>query len=162
MKTKIWLLFITGFMIGILAATAQAFFRIQPPVAYGICLLGHPSGLTKWFTNNIFGTDLSTTEVFAVYPSLLVVGIFIGSIVAAYRNKELGLRPGPVDNKFIAVLFGFLVANFGLLWGSCPIRTGLLISYGSIMALIALISIAIGIILACKYVRFRVKREKYK
>lgn len=159
MKIKFWLTFITGLIMGVSAAAVQAYFQVQPPAAYGICLLGHPSILTKWLMNNVLGTDLAITAVFVVFPSLLVIGVFIGSYVAAYRNKELGWRPGPVRNRYMAVMFGFLVVNFGLLWGACPIRTGLLVSYGRVMAVIALVSIAVGVILACLYIRSRVKKE---
>ncbi len=154
--------FITGLIIGVSAAAVQAFFQVQPPVAFGVCLLGHPSVMVKWLMNNIFGMNLSITPAFVVFPSLLVVGVIIGSYVAAYTNKELGWRPGPVTNRYMAVMFGFLVANFGLLWGACPIRTGLLVAYGDVMAVIALFSIAVGVILACWYVRSRVRKETFR
>jgi hypothetical protein len=155
-------IFITGIVMGVLAAAAQAFFEVQPPVAFGICLLGHPSIMTKWLMNNVLGTDFTITAVFVAFPTLLVFGLFIGSYVAAYRNKEQEWRPGPVRNKYMAVTFGFLVASFGMLWGACPIRTGLLLSYGSIMAVIALASIVVGVILACMYVRLRVRKESFQ
>lgn len=150
---------ITGLIMGVSAAVAQAYFQVQPPVAYGICLLGHPRDLIYWITNNLLGTNWRSIEIFTIFPTLLVVGVFVGSYMAAYRNKEFKIRPGPVRKKFSAVVFGFLVANFGLLWGSCPIRTGLLVSYGSVMALIALASIVVGVVLACEYVRLRAKKE---
>lgn len=153
------LVFVTGLLMGVLAAAAQAFFQVQPPVAYGICLIGHPSDLSHWIINNLLGTDWPMHEAFIVFPTLLVVGVFIGSFIAARRNGELKLRPGPVRIRDMAVLFGFLVANFGLLWGACPIRTGLLASYGSVIAVIALVSIIIGVLLACVYVRLRVRKE---
>lgn len=158
MKLRSWLPLITGLVIGISAAVAEAFLRIQPPAGYGVCLLGHPASLAKWVTNSVFGTNLGITPVFVIFPSLLVIGILIGAYVASYRNKELKLRPGPVTNRYKAVMFGFLVVNFGLLWGSCPIRTGLLVSYGWVMAVIALVTIIFGVILACKYIRFKVGR----
>lgn len=162
MKIKFWLILITGFIIGVSAAALQAYFQVKPPVAYGICLLGHPSIITKWLMNNILGTDLPITAVFVAFPSLLAVGVIIGSYLAAYRSKELKWRPGPVRNKYMSVLFGFLVVNFGLLWGACPIRTGLLVSYGNVMAIIAFFSIAVGIVLACLYVRSRTKKETFR
>ena len=153
---------ITGLIMGVSAAAAQAYFQVQPPVAYGICLLGHPRDLTHWIINNLFDTNWPLFEVFVVFPALTVIGVVIGSFIAANINKELKLRPGPVRKKLSAFMFGFLVVNFGMLWGSCPIRTGLLASYGNVMAVIALASIVIGVLLACTYVRFRVKREAVK
>lgn len=149
---------VTGLVMGIVAAVVQAFFQVQPPEAYGICLIGHPSDLLSWITNNLFGTNWVIHKAFVVFPSLLVIGVFIGSATAAYRNKELKLQPGPVRKNFLAFILGFLVINFGLLWGSCPIGTALLVSYGSVTGLIALASIVIGVILSCVYVRLRVKR----
>jgi hypothetical protein len=161
-KIKIPLVFITGLIMGVSAAAAQAFFSVQPPVAFGICMLGHPAIMTKWLLNNIFETGLAITPIFVSFPTLLVVGVLIGSYAAAYQNKELSWRPGPVRNRYMAAMFGFLVVNFGLLWGACPIRTGLLIAYGQVIAVIALFSIAVGVILACLYIRSRVKKETFK
>jgi hypothetical protein len=55
-------------------------------------------------------------------------------------------------------MYGFLVVNLGLLWGACPIRTALLVSYGSVLAVIALASIVVGVMIAIAYVRLRVKK----
>ena len=161
-KPSFNLVFITGLIMGVSAAAAQAFFQVRPPEAYGICLLGHPRDLTTWITNNFLGINWPITEAFVVFPVLTVIGVFIGSYIAANRNKEFKLRPGPIRKKFYAFMFGFLVVNFGLLWGSCPIRTGLLASYGNVMAVIALASIAIGVLLALAYVRLKVKKEKLR
>ncbi|MCK5604690.1 cytochrome C [Candidatus Pacearchaeota archaeon] len=155
------LVFFTGLAMGILAAAAQAFFRLESPVAYGICLLGHPRDFTVWVANGIAGTDWPALEVFAIYPALTVIGVVVGSFIAANRNSELKLRPGPVRSRVYPFVFGFLVINLGLFWGSCPIRTGLLASYGNIMAVIVLVSIAFGVFLAVQYVRFRVRRDKF-
>ncbi|MBU04959.1 MAG: cytochrome C [Dehalococcoidales bacterium] len=149
---------VIGLIMGVAASAAQAFFQVIPPVADGISFLGHPRGLLNWIVNNLFGTDLAITKAFIVYPPLTVIGVFIGSFVAAARNKELRLRPGPVRKKVSAGILGFLVANFGLLWGACPIRTALLVSYGSVLATIALASIVIGVILAGAYMQSSAKR----
>lgn len=156
------LVFITGIIMGVLAAAAEAFFQVQPPEAYGICLIGHPRELTNWIADNLFGANWALSEAFLVFPTLLVVGVFVGSFMAAHRSKELKLRPGPVRNKYMAILFGFLVANLGLLWGACPIRTALLISYGNIMAVVAFVSIIVGVLLACIYIRWATKKESFQ
>ena len=152
---------ITGLVIGIMAAIVQAFFKVQPPIAYGICLIGHPRDLTAWLSNNLFDTSWTINEAFIIFPTLTVLGVILGAITSAYRNNEWRFRSGPVRNRFYAFMFGFLVVNFGLAWGSCPIRTGLLVSYGNIMAVIVLISITAGVLFALLYIKFRVKREKY-
>lgn len=149
---------VIGIVMGLLAAAAQAFFQVQPPVANGISFLGHPRELLNWIVNNLFGADWPIAKAFIVLPPLTVIGVLIGSFVAASRNKELKLRPGPVRKKVLAAIFGFLVANFGLLWGACDMRTALLVSYGSILAVIALVSIIIGVALAGFYMQSAAKR----
>jgi flagellar biosynthesis protein FliQ len=149
---------IIGLIMGVAAAALQAFFQVQPPVAYGISFFGHPSDLLTWITNNLLETDWPIRDPFIVFPALTVIGVFIGSFIAATRNKELKLRSGPVRKNFFAFIFGFLVINLGLLWGACPIRTALFVSYGNVLAVIALASIVVGVVLAIAYVRFRVKK----
>jgi len=151
------IVFVTGFIMGLIAAAIQSYIDIQPPEAYGICLVGQPRDFINLIINNNFSQNWPVTEVFIIYPTLLVMGVVLGSFISAQRKRELNFRPGPVRSKLSAFTFGFLVINFALLWGSCPIRTGLLVSYGNIMAVIALGSIALGAILACIYVRIRVR-----
>lgn len=149
---------VIGIVMGLLAAAAQAFFQVQPPVANGISFLGHPRELLNWIVNRLFETDWPITRAFLIYPPLTVIGVLIGSFIAAGRNKELKLRPGPVRKKVLAAIFGFLVANFGLLWGACDMRTALLVSYGSVLALVALISIVGGVVLAGLYMQHSAKK----
>jgi len=160
MKLKLgtYRVFIVGIIMGLSAAAIQAYFQVQPPVAYGISFIGHPNDLFTWITNNLLGTNWPVREAFIVLPCLTVIGVFIGSFIAAGRNKELRLRPGPVRNKFLAVIFGFLIVNFGLLLGSCPIRVALIVGYGGVVGVIALASIAIGVILATVYIRSRARK----
>lgn len=151
-------LLVIGIVMGLLAAAAQAFFQVQPPVANGISFLGHPREMLNWVVNRLFETDWPVTRAFLIYPPLTVIGVLIGSFIAAGRNKELKLRPGPVRKKVLAAIFGFLVANFGLLWGACDMRTALLVSYGSVLAVIALVSIVIGVALAGFYMQNSAKK----
>ena len=151
-------LLVIGIVMGLLAAAAQAFFQVQPPVANGISFLGHPRELLNWIANRLFETNWPVTRAFLLYPPLTVIGVLIGSFIAAGRNKELKLRPGPVRKKVLAAIFGFLVANFGLLWGACDMRTALLVSYGSVLAVIALVSIIIGVMLAGFYMQYSAKK----
>lgn len=150
---------VTGIIMGLSAAAAQAFFRVQPPEAYGICLIGHPRDMVNWLLDNFLHTDWPISEVSYLFPVFTVFGVLVGSLIAAYKNKELNFRSGPVRSKFFAFMFGFLVVNFGLMWGSCPIRTGLLVSYGNVLAIIVLVAITVGVLLACIYIRFRIKKE---
>jgi hypothetical protein len=146
------LIVITGLTIGIGAAALQAFFGVHPPEAYGVCLIGHPSVLVKWLMNNLFSTRLPVGAEFVVFPSLLVVGIVGGALIASVKSgelkSELKLQPIPVKSKYMALLFGFLVANLGLVVGACPIRTALLVGYGSVLGVIMLAAIITGVFLA--------------
>jgi len=151
-------LLVIGIVMGLLAAAAQAFFQVQPPVANGISFLGHPRELLNWIVNRLFGANWPITRAFLVYPPLTVIGVLLGSFIAAGRNKELKLRPGPVRKKVLAAIFGFLVANFGLLWGACDMRTALLVSYGSVLALVALLSIVGGVLFAGLYMQHSAKK----
>jgi len=160
MKLKLgsYRVFVVGAIMGLSAAAIQAYFQVQPPEAYGISFIGHPNDMFSWITNKLAGTNWPVHDAFIVYPVLTVVGVLIGSFIAASRNKELKLQAGPVRKKFLAVIFGFLIANLGLLWGSCPIRTSLMVGYGSVIAVIALASIVVGVLLAIVYLRLRARK----
>ena len=60
--------------------------------------------------------------------------------------------------NLLAFILGFLIINFGLLWGSCPIRTAVLSSYGMLFAMLILLVIVIGVIAASEYIKWRVRR----
>ena len=149
---------ITGLMMGILAAAAQGFFEVQPPVGEGVCAVSHPSNLVNWLSNNIFGTEFTIHGIFVIVPVLTSVGFIIGSAIAAIKNKEFKIRRGPVRENLLAFMFGFLIINFGLLWGSCPIRTAVLSSYGMVFAMIILLVMVVGVIAACEYIKWKVRR----
>ncbi len=144
---------ITGAAIGLLAAAAQAFLKVEPPEAYGVCMIGHPSVLVKWMLNNTWHANLPITSAFVVYPSLLAIGILGGAVFAGLRNKELRHQPCTTRAKYRSLLIGFLVANFGLIVGACPIRTGLLVAYGSLLGVIALAGIIMGVLLGIWHLR---------
>ena len=155
-------LLVVGIIMGLSAAAIQAYaFDTQPLEAFGLAFVGHPNNLLSWIVNNIPWVntlvEFPLHEAFLIYPPLTIIGVFIGSYIAAARSKELKLRPGPVRNRFSAVLLGFLVVNFGLLW-DCDIRTALLVGYGSVLGVIALIAIALGVIMATIYLRSRARK----
>ena len=155
MRIKLWFAGITGLVIGVSAAAAQAFFKVQPPVAYGYCMVCHPGTMVAWLMNNYLGTNFPISRAFVLFPSLLAVGVIIGAVVAANKNKEIGWRTSPARKKYMAVLFGFLIANFALIAAGCPLRFGLLVSYGSVSGVILLVSLIVGIGLASVYLRLR-------
>ncbi len=149
---------ITGLTMGLLAAAAQGFFRVQPPVGEGICFISHPANLINWFSNNLFSTEFTMHAIFVQVPVLTSVGAVIGSLAAAIKNREFRFRRGPVRDTVLAFIFGFLVINFGLLWGACPIRTAVLSSYGMVWAMLNLLVIVLGVIAASQYIKWKVRR----
>ena len=158
-KRLVMLPVFTGLVMGVVAAAAQAFMHVQPPAAYGICFLGHPRDLVNWAVDHLFNTHWPVINLFSDYPTFLVLGVLLGSLTAAYRNNELIFRSGPIRKKTLAFVIGFLVVNFGLLWGSCPIRTTLLVAYGNLMAVVAILSIAFGVVVACIFIRWLARRS---
>lgn len=160
MKKNIWLAGITGAVIGLSAAAAQAFFQVQPPVAYGFCMVCHPGTMVQWGMNSYFGTNMPLPKPFVMYPSLLAIGVFLGAFTAANRNKELRWLSSPAKKNYMAALLGFLIANFGLIAAGCPVRIGLLVSYGSVTGVILLAALVGGIGLACVYLHRREEQAK--
>ena len=55
---------ITGLMMGILAAVAQGYFEVQPPIGQGVCAITHPSNLVNWLVNNVLITLFKIFTVF--------------------------------------------------------------------------------------------------
>lgn len=160
MRMKIWFAGMTGLVIGISAAASQAFFKVQPPLAYGYCMVCHPATMIQWLMNNYFGTNMALPKSFLLFPSLLAVGVFIGGLAAANKNGEIKWRPSPVRKRYMAVLLGFLIANFALIVAGCPVRLGLLVSYGSVTGVVTLAALVSGIGLACVYLRLRKEEAK--
>ena len=151
-------LLVIGIVMGFLAAVLQAVFQLQPPVANGISFLGHPRDLLNWIVDRFSSANWPVTQAFLIYPPLTVLGVVVGSFIAASRNGEFKVKPGPVRKKWMAVIFGFLVANFGLLWGACDMRTALLVSYGSVLAVVALGAVFAGVFLAAAYIMNSAKK----
>jgi len=157
---------IAGLTMGVLAAVLQGFFDLQPPSAAGICGISHPANLVNWLANNnpvpVFRPDPPFTihSIFVTVPVLTSAGFIIGGFIAAVRNKEFKFRPGPVRDNILAFILGFIIINFGLLWGSCPIRTTILAAYGMPFAFLVLGCIVLGVVAACEYIKWKVRRVK--
>ena len=157
---------VTGLVMGVLAAVIQGFFDLQPPAAAGICGISHPANLINWLANNNPIVALRPNPPFTIHsifvavPVLTSVGFIIGGFAAAVINKEFKFRPGPVRDNVLAFILGFIIVNFGLLWGSCPIRTTVLAAYGMPFAMLILGCIVLGVVVACEYIKWKVRRVK--
>ena len=160
MRAKLWFAGFTGILIGVTAAASEAFFKVQPPVAYGYCMVCHPATMVAWAMNTYLKTNIPISQAFLVFPSLLAVGVVVGAVVAANANGEIGWRRAPGRKKYMSLLFGFLIANLALITAGCPVRLGLLVSYGSVSGLTLVLSLIAGIGLAVVYLKFRKEATK--
>jgi len=149
---------ITGITMGVLAAVVQGYFGVQPPAGTGICAVSHPADCINWVLDKLFNTNYVSHEIFVTVPVLTSVGFILGSFVAAIRNKEFKFRRGPVRDNMLAFILGFIIINFGMFWGSCPIRTAVLASYGMWFAILMLGMIVLGVVTACLYIKWKVRR----
>ncbi len=137
--------FLAGCVLGVGAAAVQAYFQLFPPAAYGVCMVCHPKELVNWLADHLLNTQWGYSPASVNAPILTVVGVMLGASLAAIRNGEFRLRPvrRPVWN----FVLGFLMINFGLVLGSCPIRVVLLSAYGSIVGILewALVIAGVGV-----------------
>jgi hypothetical protein len=133
-----------GLVLGFGSALVQAYFKVIPPVAYGVCMVCHPKDLFNWVSDHLlhlnWGYSLASTN----WPLLTVVGVVLGASVAAYQHGELHLRSA--RQPLFYFINGFLMINFGLILGACPIRVVLLSAYGNWLGIIAWVCVVIGVL----------------
>ncbi len=146
-----------GFVMGFGAALIQAYFQIIPPPAYGICMVCHPKDLLNWVADHLLGTDWGNVTVSSNAPVLTVVGIVVGAFIAAKQHGEFHLEPA--REPFFHFMTGFLVINFGLILGSCPIRIIIVSGYGSLIGIVGFASMVIGIVLGSLWLRNRARKQ---
>jgi hypothetical protein len=144
--------FFAGIVLGLGAATVQAYFNLIPPMAYGVCMVCHPKELINWLADHLLNTHWGYSMASMNAPILTVVGVVLGACFAALRHHEFNWRP--VRQPVLYFSFGFLMINFGLILGSCPIRIVLLSAYGSLMGMVGwgLVILGVGVgILAMRW-----------
>jgi hypothetical protein len=145
-----------GTVLGFGAALVQAFFKVIPPTAYGICMVCHPKDLVNWLADHLFNLNWGYTVASTSWPILTVVGVVLGALVAAYQHGELRLK-APRQRLFFFIN-GFLMMNFGLILGSCPIRIILLSAYGSLLGVVGWISVVVGVLACIWALRWNARR----
>ncbi|MCK4235013.1 YeeE/YedE family protein [candidate division WOR-3 bacterium] len=160
---------IAGSIFGLMAALAQAFFRIIPPPAYGICIACHMRDMVNWIAAHIYpiygltgggALKIPGGPVSYKFPLLTIVGILIGAFIASRIHKEFSWKTmrvswqRPVPEFF----WGLFVMISALIFGGCPIRTALKTAYLDITALIGLVMIFIGVIIGCEVIKKKVRR----
>ncbi len=134
-----------GLTLGLLAVGVEAFFTVHPPTGYGVCIACHGRDLVNWIVNQVTGTSLTVAEVSLVFPVLTVVGVLLGSTLAAVRHGEF--RWHWPDNPLRTFLWGFLVMNSALLAAGCSIRLIVQIVRGDSASLLALFGMTAGIVM---------------
>jgi hypothetical protein len=157
-----------GLITGFSAAILQAFFKITAPPAYGICIACHTRDLVNWIVNKIGILGDTTLFVAPVFkdatagivasefaPVLTVVGIFVGALIASNAHKEFKFKQ--THSPILGFFIGILVVIFALLMGGCPVREALRSAYIDIIAIISLIAMFIGIVVASEvYLKKRI------
>jgi hypothetical protein len=148
--------FSAGLITGLWAAVAVGVFGMIDPTAYGICGISHPKDFVNFISNALLGTHLQLSVYSVSIPLLTYVGVMAGSFISALHGRELHLRS--VTDRTGPVLWGFMVANFGMLMGYCSVRVVILLAYGSLIAVPGFVGIVMGAVAACKVVRWRVAK----
>ncbi|HEX7587064.1 MAG TPA: cytochrome C [Anaerolineae bacterium] len=149
--------FFAGIVLGLGAAVVQAYFNLLPPMAYGVCMVCHPKELVNWLSDHLLNTHWGYSMASIEAPILTVVGVVMGASLAALRHHEFNLRPAREPLQYF--VFGFLMINFGLILGSCPIRIVLLSAYGSWMAMVGWACVVIGVGLGILAMRWNANRS---
>ncbi len=145
-----------GIVLGAGAALAQAYFKVVPPLAYGVCMVCHPRDLFNWTADRLLGLDWHYTMASTNWPLLTVIGVVLGALVAAAQHGELRLRP-PRRSWFF-FLNGFLMMNFGLVLGSCPIRIVVLSAYGDWLGIVGWVGVGLGVAATSALMRWNAQR----
>jgi hypothetical protein len=155
--------FWVGLIVGFGAALLQAFFKVLPPPAYGVCIACHVRDVVNWVFIRIWpiygvlegvpkfvGADVSK-----VLPVLTPIGILVGAFLSALVHRELRLRSmrfGP-QRPLSEFFIGMGVMISALLMGGCPLRTALKSAYLDFTAMIALGMILIGVIVGSEVLK---------
>jgi hypothetical protein len=145
-----------GVAVAVLAAVAGEWLGVSPPAAYGVCSACHGRDLADWIVNNVEGKHLFVAQAGTSWPLLTVVGIVIGSTVAARRNGEYAALNLGGNLRLFAL--GALAMGAALFVGGCPTRLVVRTGYGDLAGAVALGGVAAGIVLATLSMRWVARR----
>lgn len=148
--------FQAGLVLGFSAALVQAYFKVVPPVAYGVCMVCHPRDLFNWLADHLFHISWDYSIASTNWPLLTAVGVVLGAWVAARQHGEA--QPRAARQRLSYFIYGFLMINFGLVLGSCPIRIVLLTAYGNLLGLLGLLAVIVGVVLGTLVLRWNARR----
>ena len=151
-----------GTLIGFLAAFMQALlFSAGGPEAYGFCVACHSRDLINDFINKIFRTNLGVAPISknAILPSLSIIGVMIGALIAAKGHKEFKIKTGSWKSYLLYFFGGIFVLIFALIVGGCPYRNALRMGYGDIVAFIGIISMGVGVFIGVKVLLVQLEKN---
>jgi Sulphur transport len=145
-----------GVVVGLLAVVVGEYLDVSPPAAYGLCSACHGRDLATWIVNHAEGKRLFVTAAGAGWPLLTVVGLVIGSFLAARRNREFSSIN--LGGNLLQFAYGAVVMGAALFVGGCPTRILIRTGYGDVAGLLALGGVAAGIVLATLSMRWVARR----
>ena len=145
-----------GIVVATLAVIVGQYLGVSPPAAYGLCSACHGRDLADWIVNHTEGKKLFVTSAGAGWPILTVVGLVLGSFLAARRNREYSaINLGANVRQFV---YGAVVMGAALFVGGCPTRILIRSGYGDVAAILALGGVAAGIVGATLSMRWAARR----
>lgn len=133
-----------GIIIAATAIIAQVIFAFAPPEAYGICLACHGRDMFAQIGRALFEQPFEMSEIARKGPIVTVVGILLGAFLAARAGKEFRFQW--VENKWLSLLTGVVVAILALIISGCPMRLLIRTAYGEINALWGILFVVLGAI----------------
>jgi hypothetical protein len=145
-----------GVVAAVLAGVAGQWGGVSPPAAYGLCSACHGRDLADWVLNHTEGTKLFVAAAGSSWPLLTVVGLVLGSFLAARRNGEFGSTN--IGGNVRQFAFGAIVMCAALFVGGCPTRLIIRTGYGDLAGLLALGGVAAGVVLATISLRWVAQR----
>jgi hypothetical protein len=145
-----------GVVVGLLAVVVGEYLDVSPPAAYGLCSACHGRDLATWIVNHAEGKRLFVTAAGAGWPLLTVVGLVIGSFLAARRNREFSSIN--LGGNVLQFGYGAVVMGAALFVGGCPTRILIRTGYGDVAGLLALGGVAAGIVVATLSMRWVARR----
>ena len=146
----------TGIVGALLAVVVGSLFDVRPPDAYGVCMACHARDLVNWSINAAADTQLTVAPASLVFPVLTPVGVLLGALLAARRNREI--RWQSPEHPLKTFVYGIVVMNAALLAGGCSIRLLLRTGAGEALGMIGFGSLAAGVILGTQWLRWRATR----
>jgi hypothetical protein len=145
-----------GVVVAVLAVVVGEYLDVSPPAAYGLCSACHGRDLADWIVNHAEGKNLFVTAAGAGWPLFTVVGVVMGSFLAARRNREYASIN--LGGNLLQFGYGAVVMGAALFVGGCPTRILIRTGYGDVAGVLALAGVAAGIVVATLAMRWVARR----